>query len=1138
MKDVKLYINGKLVDCSEDLSLPITYTTEDLKNPTIVKNSFSKTITIPGTKENNKLFEEIYKLDRRQAFNDWNFNPSKRVDFTIYNNGDVVESGYVQLNTINIANEIISYEITLYGGLGDFFYGLKYNEDGTAKTLADIRYFIKDDNGVLLPADDELTFQINKDFVKMTYSYWGEDSIPGFVKFIPAYNGLYEDFDNEHCLINTYNKTTPTIFPVNHYDGSKTYTTVNGYAYAALNKSYTEWETRDLRSYMQRPAIKLSKLIESICREENSGYKVYFDETFFNVNNPYWDKVYVALPLLGSVNENTDEDVVKSSSFEKYSFSSLTKWWVGRQNGNDDNKAFQNYFLAKDNFTMDGVTIELTDVPNEANIGVNLDFQLVFHPEDTSKDEWFPASHWKTPYGGFVTGSSITAQLLVYYEDTLIHYSNVYNFTNNPEPYYPYVGPNNWNFYTPFTDAPVVPVFGTFKKQSNGGYYFIDENGNNTFRLTIEDFPKSTDSIKVLLRMTCESDNSHYEDDGLPSWLFGLFDKKKYNKKNYPYDEVVQSLGWYEALFDLEAKSLNATWTSRVSSNTTVTKSTLLKTEKSPADFLLDYCKLFGLYFVKDVNSKTINILSRNNFFKNNIVNWEDKIDYSKERSINPLMFDKKWYLMTTDTPDSLYANKYNNRYDQNYGQKRMDTGYNFNSDTESLYEENGYQNVISATYSDKYFRNFFDSNNTTVPAFMSDNISYTLYNGEEEYTQDLYGANYIDKTVEYGNIAGADSFPKLCMFTLDGDSQNLSEINTALVFYNGNVTLNDKEGNPIYYYVTDDVSEMFTLNDKACFLWTESETDESGNSIAYKTNQLPFYSRYYIDNQQSTVIASLDFGLPRETYMDSSIIYPEISTLYDKYWKNFYNDQFDVNTRLLTCYVKLDNVTSDMLRQFYYFNNSIWVLNKIDSYDVNSNSTVRCEFIKVQDINSYINGILPYDEKVKVLGESKFHTDYRSGTVNTSIWSPTNWNVNIVSTNQINYCNPQYGQPGINDLTISYKRNTKPYALSSSVRVRKPNEYTGPYITITQDPNPDSIYTLSGSITLTKPDDVSNVTVGIQMNGDAWEGTVSDDLTSYSITVPRITQVTLVYRTYGIDPIVKQENIRLTANTTKNLVL
>ena len=109
---------------------------------------------------------------------------------------------------------------------------------------------------------------------------------------------------------------------------------------------------------------------------------------------------------------------------------------------------------------------------------------------------------------------------------------------------------------------------------------------------------------------------------------------------------------------------------------------------------------------------------------------------------------------------------------------------------------------------------------------------------------------------------------------------------------------------------------------------------------------------------------------------------------------------------------------------------------------------------------------------------------------------------------------------------------------MSSSVRVRKLNEYTGPYITITQDPNPDSIYTLSGKITLTKPDDVTSVSVDITTDGDSWEGTVSDDLTSYSITVPRRTQVTLVYRTYGENPIIKEENITLTANTTKNLVL
>lgn len=57
---------------------------------------------------------------------------------------------------------------------------------------------------------------------------------------------------------------------------------------------------KDLRSYHQRPAIKLNKLIKAICRKENSGYDVTFDDTFFNDRNPYWAKTFVALPLLTS----------------------------------------------------------------------------------------------------------------------------------------------------------------------------------------------------------------------------------------------------------------------------------------------------------------------------------------------------------------------------------------------------------------------------------------------------------------------------------------------------------------------------------------------------------------------------------------------------------------------------------------------------------------------------------------------------------------------------------------------------------------------------------------------------------------------------------------------------------------------
>jgi hypothetical protein len=237
MRNIRLYIGNQLVDLPEGVSLPITYTTEDFKNPTIVKNSFSKTISIPNTANNNKIFSHIYKLDH--ILNDRSFNPSHRVDFQILNDGELMESGYIQLNSVSGIGEDKKYNITLYGGLGDFFYGLKYKEDGSTKTLADLQFFVEDSSGNYRDKDDELTFSINKEFVSDCFDKnWNVvgNKVNDFITFIPANNGFYEDFDNGHCLI----AADGAIFPTSKTEDDTTYTTQDGYALASLKKDYTE----------------------------------------------------------------------------------------------------------------------------------------------------------------------------------------------------------------------------------------------------------------------------------------------------------------------------------------------------------------------------------------------------------------------------------------------------------------------------------------------------------------------------------------------------------------------------------------------------------------------------------------------------------------------------------------------------------------------------------------------------------------------------------------------------------------------------------------------------------------------------------------------------------------------------------
>ena len=61
---VQLYIEGIRADLDDGAFILLNYTQEDLTNPTIVKNSFSKQITLSGTPANDAIFGHIYRNDR------------------------------------------------------------------------------------------------------------------------------------------------------------------------------------------------------------------------------------------------------------------------------------------------------------------------------------------------------------------------------------------------------------------------------------------------------------------------------------------------------------------------------------------------------------------------------------------------------------------------------------------------------------------------------------------------------------------------------------------------------------------------------------------------------------------------------------------------------------------------------------------------------------------------------------------------------------------------------------------------------------------------------------------------------------------------------------------------------------------
>ena len=939
-KNIKLYINGIEADLTEDISLPITYVQEDLTNPTIVKNSFSKTVTLPGTKTNNSIFGQFYKLDRFTINHTGNttvgveYDPSKRIPFQIYNNTNIVESGYLQLNAVNVDSYKVSYDTTLYGGLGDFFYGLSYKEDGEKLTLADLRY------------KDSLTFKINKEYIQDCFNNPMDGRL---ITFMPSLNGLYDDFDNDTCLINTNGST---IFPTEQTEGNIKYTTYNGFGLAKLNKSYDEWEIRDLRSYKQRPALRLKTLVTSIL--DNSGYKYELDPKFFNDRNPYWNDTFIALPLLSS---NVDNEVTQKAQLDKF----LSNQFIV---GEGYNPAQEGSFTVQNggDITVSGDRIDLSKVSDASTIDVNLDINIIFTAKDISNKDELYMCLYRSMYNEESNYTQTYLQTRTFLQFKLIVMDRFNIKTESPL----------YNFAGELSDDNIYDInknnttVGTFKRISDNKYAFVDENNNNTFRLTVK-ASKRSDTIRLLLKTRWVK-----QEAGDHSGATYLFEDKLLNE-NVPENTV---LGNIESDWDVNEYSLEIKSPSGIGSGTVITQDTILKTENTPADYLLNIGKLFGWYYVKDINEKKISIMSRETFFKNKIVNIEDRLDYSKNFNISPVLFDKKWYKMTLNTPETYFAKKYNKEYDLDYGQKRLDTGYNFNTETTNLYEDSIFDNVIPVRDSDKYYRTFYDKDDNEVPCFVNDNLSYQLFHKNEykditSVEQNLYGVNIIDKnkTREWNGLRGTDCMVKSCFYSLDNDEKSLEEISSSILFYNGDIDLVDIRNNPIKYWITDDLPEMADLNDgQPCWLYTNSDKDKSGNTIAILRTTLPQFIKYktqelwqsgstgelyYVDT--GNVEQSLDFGLPKEIYIDG-LNYSEDATIYNNYWKKFYNDQFNVNTKKVTCYVNLYDwdVKQELLRQFYYFNNGIWILNKIDNYDVTSNNTTRCEFIKVQDITNY----------------------------------------------------------------------------------------------------------------------------------------------------------------------------------------
>lgn len=957
MKQINLYIAAERVDMATDSIIALTYALEDTSNPTIVKNMFSKSIDLPGTPRNNRIFGHFYELTRRVSLSadidsGVGFNPLKRVPFSLYVEAELIEQGYMQLNRVTMHGRMPWYTVTLYGGLGDFFYNLHYDSNGDKRTLATLDFGITGATS----ADTEMDFTITKERVAASWSVvgGGRNTLAEVITHVPAYNGVPRDFDSEHAMVNM--ETNEIGLPTTASDNGTQYSTYQGYALAEFKSPLDEWEVRDLRSYLQRPALSVRSLIQAMCNPRNNGgYTVNLDSTFFNEDNPLYHDAYITLPMLNA--EGDREDV-------RTPIASTSTDFIG-----GDGNIYEHSVRLADVLPIDSyqtATAVKVTVPLSLRVVADIDAGSLY--TDVTRYEVKD----KEVGGGIYVPtiepvstmySAIVAKLLIIDMDSGdILTASPYMALSNEGAF-----AQDWAVFAPGDDIDrgVINIVGQFNRVSDtDSFIFEDAEGSNTFPLEATFIKGDTSNIRVAVNVQ----RAYKVADNVWSSYPGKLAAIQSYIGDMSADVPVSGLS-IGIITDNSGVVFTTSPLPGISSGSKITKAMLLSGDATPADYLLSYAKLFGLRFMKDVATKTITITSR--YFTGEILDIDRRVNRGADIVITPNVFDTKFLRLALDMPDTQLAKRYRADYGLDYAQKRVDTNYGFNNETKDIYDGNVFKAAIPCLATSRLFYNFRTSEGVSVYPPIAQGLTLSLFNGSSadgiaSYGLDIPSREYIDttKTIAIGPEPGHDNVAKMCYFDMSDDQRDPVDMANNLVIYCGHVPLTDNQGTAISYYLTDDIPAMITLNGQPCYILTDSVYDNNNDNIAIPVARLPQFLSVRLINGR--VWQSFDFAVPKELYI-GNVDYSEAVTLYDRYWADLYSDRVDADTRRVSAEVDLNGlvVSAEMLRKFYYFDGAYWLLIKIEDYNPAGSGLTRCEFIKVKNTRNYYRGEFNNDTSI-----------------------------------------------------------------------------------------------------------------------------------------------------------------------------
>lgn len=974
MNRLQLFINDNEVDIEsmEQLSqqFALTLTFSDLYEPDKVTDSYSKTIDIPGTNRNNQIFGSIWRID---ADNYTIFNPSTLSHFRLLLNGELWESGTVELKEVRINSGNITYNIVLYGVITGLFSTLLNNDpdDPDNKLMQSLHY------------PNDFRHVIDKECIFNNWYNLGDWDYQGWFRYIPCQNGIYNNFESSKWLVSASSSSPVACQDITAaelpYMESGSLVIPDG-----TGMKFDEYRKNEYRSQYQRPAIYIKTTTEQILEDLAPEYDLSLDQSdFFSdsrlIMSPY-ESTLMTLPQYNT--EKGDEDYV--------SYNNTNEGWIyeystppARESSHDfvdiqlrfNQQAYGTYeFLHSDGYFYPG------ELPGNSKT-LEVEFEVNFGVEDASGIRKKSQLAYLTE-GTLTEGIDLPVQLLVKDQNSNIlaigtpynsgltpmtqpggqltdnYFNGTLSCRRQSDPAQIQLPDGNRCTFNPVNgfkrmilnqqvqqvEGPIVNNGYLMLKFGEVAAFCPEMNNYGLFDITAHPYKQTVDLsgidrkftlwVRVSNLTNCQFYGNVYSER--PDARIHS-DQENYRIGVRPIQKMTTVSKPFPVNHGYRGVDLRAYFLNRIQSGATVSKYDMFDNELSQGEFLLSLTKLLGFIYDVDKDGKVV-IKSKNKYFsEGKILDWTDKLDHSKEISYKPLAFNTRKLSMKYNENDSYYETKYKKEHNTEYGEKRINTGYAYNTNTTELLKDNIiFQNTVMCRDSDVW-------------------------------------AVTKGRTTEIHVKGNKTLLP--AYYKKDGDDKTSSDNKYCLLVPYERMAVDSSGGLGIV--LTDDNPLMFNENiggnaDNPCWIAADSNNASIRESIFFppswyqgRHNQqyfqdIPTFSNYADTDSDQHLPYDWNITRPATNYAGwTSETYPEGTGVYDRFWKRYITEIYNVKNKVMTAYFRL--TPTDMLnfsfKNFVKINDTLWHPNKISDMNPLSDKTTKVELIKVSDISSYRYG-------------------------------------------------------------------------------------------------------------------------------------------------------------------------------------